>query len=468
MIESNTPRLVIAAIASGAGKTTVMVALTRALKQRGLSVVTFKVGPDYLDPTYHRAATGEVSQTLDSWMMDRKTIIDSFACATRGADIALVEGVMGLFDGVSATSETGSTAEMAKWLDAPVLLVIDASGMARTVAALAHGCSSFDPDLKLSAVLCNRVGSRGHLALLRSALVTTPCMGGLPKEPGLCFPERHLGLVSAAHAGINDETFEAWGQLAREWVDIDQLMAIARSARPLQSSVSASSGAPPNKICRIGYALDEAFLFYYEANLRLLRQCGAELVPFSPIHDEHLPAVDGLYFGGGYPELFAEQLSRNVTMRQEVRAFAGRGGPIYAECGGLMFVAKTIRTVGGSTFEMANLIPCEISMCERLQALGYVEAETQRDSLLGPAGTKFRGHQFRYSTISDLPADLEQIYVATTRRGGATFTEGYRCGSVLGSYVHAHWASNSTIPAHFVDVCRAHAHYLSESSCTLS
>jgi cobyrinic acid a,c-diamide synthase len=192
------------------------------------------------------------------------------------------------------------------------------------------------------------------------------------------------------------------------------------------------------------------------------------LVPFSPIHDQQLPPVDGLYFGGGYPELFADQLSKNASMREQLRAFAARGGPIYAECGGLMFLAKTIRTTGGSTYEMANLIPGEISMCERLQALGYVEVETREHSLLGPPGTKFRGHQFRYSSISDLPPDLEQIYALAARRGGEKVTEGYRCGSVLASYVHAHWASNPAIPAHFVEVCRAHAHHLSESSCTLS
>jgi cobyrinic acid a,c-diamide synthase len=467
MINSTTSRLVIAGTCSGTGKTTVMVAITRALKQRGLSVVTFKVGPDYLDPTYHRAATGAVSHTIDGWMMDRETVIDTFMSATQGADIALIEGVMGLFDGASASSDVGSTAQIAKWLEAPVLLVIDASGMARTVAAIVNGCSSFDPDLRVSGVLCNRVGSRGHLALLKSALVNTPLIGGLPKEPALCFPERHLGLHSAAHAGITDEIFDAWGQRAAEWVDIDHLMAIARSARPLQQAFSATGSLSPNNTCRIGYALDEAFHFYYEANLRLLRQGGAELVPFSPIYDQQLPPVDGLYFGGGYPELFADQLSKNASMREQLRAFAARGGPIYAECGGLMFLAKTIRTTGGNTYEMANLIPGEISMCERLQALGYVEVETREHSLLGPPGTKFRGHQFRYSSISVLPPDLEQIYILAARRGGEKVTEGYRCGSVLASYVHAHWASNPAIPAHFVEVCRAHAHHLSESSCTL-
>jgi cobyrinic acid a,c-diamide synthase len=461
----NIPRLVIAGTSSGSGKTTAMVAIAGALKQRGLSMVTFKVGPDYLDPTYHRAATGAVSHTIDGWMMDRDTVVDTFVSATRGADIALIEGVMGLFDGASATSDEGSTAQIAKWLNAPVLLVIDASGMARTVAAMVHGCSSFDRDLMLAGVLCNRVGSRGHLALLRAALVNTPFIGGLPKEPELCFPERHLGLKSAAHAGIDDHIFETWGQRANEWLDLDQLIAIAKSARAVDQRSSTAAAVSASTACRIGYALDEAFHFYYEANLRLLRQAGAELVPFSPIHDRGLPPVDGLYFGGGYPELYAEQLSANAGMRQGLAAFAAQGGPIYGECGGLIYLAKTVRSIDGTSYEMANLIPGEISICDRLQALGYVEVETQVDSLLGPPGTRFRGHQFRYSSIADFPADLDHIYVLAARRGGEKRTEGYRRGSVLASYVHAHWASNPAIPAHFVQWCAAHTRHVSEASC---
>ncbi len=451
------PRLVIAGISSNVGKTTVMVGLVRALRARGLKVGVFKCGPDYLDPTYHVRAAGAPCHNLDGWMMGREAVLSTFAHASQGADIAVIEGVMGLFDGASPTSGEGSTAEIAKWLQAPVLLVCDAGGMARSIAALAKGFSTFDPDLQISGLICNRLGSRGHLDLLRKATEgKPPVLGGLPKEAALAFADRHLGLHSADRATVPEDVFVAWGDRVSEWCDVDAIVALAQSAPALPEIPAAARIVGEGARCRIGLAFDEAFHFYYDDNLRRLESLGAELVRFSPIHDAHLPDVDGLYFGGGYPEVHAEDLSRNLSMLKDVRSFAESQGPIYGECGGLMYLSKGIRTLDGTLHPMVGLIPGEAEMKDRLQALGYVEVETTDETMLGPAGLKFRGHQFRYSDFR-LPAEVECTYHVRRRRGGEVFHEGYRQGHTLASYVHAHWASNPTLAQGFVRACSAHA-----------
>jgi cobyrinic acid a,c-diamide synthase len=450
------PRIVIAGGGSGAGKTTATVALIAALRARGLNVAPFKCGPDYLDPSYHARAAGRTSHNLDGWMMGRDAAIATFVRAAQGADVAVIEGMMGLYDGVSPSSDEGSTAELAKWLAAPVLLVIDASGIARSVAAIAHGFAGFDPAIELAGLLCNRIGSRGHLDLLRIASTTTPVVGGLPLNPAPAFPERHLGLRTADDVSVPSETIAAWGKIAAQWFDLDAIMAIARAAPALEyrdATVSTSPRSPAHR-CRIGVAYDEAFHFYYEYNLALLEAAGAEIVRWSPIHDRILPRVDGLYFGGGYPEASAHGLSSNDRMLSAVRDFARRGRPIYAECGGLMYLAQGIRTLEGDSFPMAGLIPGVASMCDRLQALGYVEVETSAPSMLGPAGTRWRGHQFRYS-ILEAAEKAERIFRVTPRWGGDAFTEGYRDRNVVASYVHAHWASNPAIAEAFASACRA-------------
>jgi cobyrinic acid a,c-diamide synthase len=448
------PRLVVAGTASGVGKTTVVVALARALRARGLRVALFKCGPDYLDPTYHARAVDAPSQNLDGWMMGREAVRATFAYATRAADVALVEGVMGLFDGASPVGEEGSTAEVAKWLDAPVALVVDAGGMARSIAALAHGFASYDPALRVAALIANQVGSRGHLDLLRAAQRTPPIVGGFPRDVEHAFAERHLGLRTADEATVSAALLDHWGAHAESWLGVDTLLAIAREAP------ATSEDAPPEHVtaprrCRIGLARDAAFHFYYADNLRRLEELGAELVPFSPVDDATLPEVDGLYLGGGYPELFVERLASNTPMREAVRAFAEAGGPVYAECGGLMYLTRAIVRTDGVRRPMVGLVPAEAQMRDRLQALGYVEVETQARTILGPAGTRFRGHQFRYSELSPAPesSSIEHAYSVRKRRGDETASEGYRLKNVVATYVHAHWASNPSVPAELVRAC---------------
>jgi cobyrinic acid a,c-diamide synthase len=452
MAEFNVPRIVIAASASGAGKTTFTAGLLGALRERGLAVAPFKCGPDYLDPTYHELAAGRPSHNLDGWMMGREAVLATFAKAAHGVDVAVIEGMMGLYDGTTPAKEEGSTAEIAKWLDAPVLLVLDASGIARTVGAIALGFSSFDKHVDLAGMICNRAGSRGHLALLREAKPAIPIVGGLPADVASAFPERHLGLIrAAADAGIGTR-IAAWRELVEKWCDVEHLLKIARAARPLHLPELDLGARRKSARCRIGVALDDAFHFYYPDNLLRLEALGAEIVHFAPTRDTELPPVDGLYFGGGYPESCAHALSLNRAMIESVRKFAVRGGPIYAECGGLMYLSRGIRTLDGRFWPMAGLFDSEAVMHERLQALGYVEVETRAASILGDGGQQFRGHQFRYSTLHPEPK-AEHLYTVRPRWGGEPFAEGYRSANVVASYVHAHWASNPSIAEAFSAAC---------------
>jgi cobyrinic acid a,c-diamide synthase len=451
------PRVVVGGLSSGAGKTTLTVALARALGARGLRVALFKCGPDYLDPTYHARATGRTSHNLDGWMMGRGAVLATFERAARGADIAVIEGVMGLFDGASPTDEEGSTAQIAKWLDAPVLVVVDTSGMARTLAAVARGIAAFDPGLRVAGLVANRVGGRGHLDLLRAAVGTPPVLGGLRDEAELRFPERHLGLRTADDDALPEAVLDRWGRVAGEWLAIDAIIEAARTAGSLANPPREpreprdDSPAGSRTSCRIAVAHDEAFHFYYEDNLRRLEALGASLVRFSPIRDAALPDADGLLLGGGYPEVHARALADNESMRASVRAFAGRGRPIYAECGGLMYLAQAIRTLDGALHPMVGLVEGEAVMRDSIQALGYVEVETKRETPLGPAGLRFRGHQFRYSELAH--AGPPSAYTVRARWGGAVTREGFGHGGVLASYVHAHWASCPLAARGFVDAC---------------
>ncbi len=452
------PRVVVAATASGVGKTTATVALIGAMRARGLKVAAFKCGPDYLDPTYHERAAGVRSHNLDGWMMGREAVVATFARVSAGADIAVIEGMMGLFDSATPTSDEGSTAQIAMWLDAPVIVVADASGVARTIAAVAAGFARFDPAVRVAGMICNRVGSRGHLDLLRAARPEVPIVGGFPASADLSFPERHLGLLMADESTVPQHLIDGWSRLAVEWLDLDSIIELARSSPALEAGPmfgTSERDLASRPRCRIGVAYDAAFHFYYEDNLNRLRSLGAEIVNFSPIRDRELPEVDGLYFGGGYPEAFARELSSNGAMLAAIGDFAARGGVIYAECGGMMYLLDAIRTLDGARWPMAAIIPGVAVMSDRLQALGYVEVETRADSILGPAQTRFRGHQFRYSTLegSESGKRIDRIYDVAPRWGGPPFAEGYRIGNVLASYVHAHWASNPAVAEALVGAC---------------
>lgn len=436
-----TPGLILAAPASGQGKTTVVCAVAAALRARGLDVRTFKAGPDYLDPTWHTAVTGRPSRNLDAWMTGADGVRATYARGAEGGDIAIIEGMMGLFDGREPRGLEGSAAELALLLELPVVLAVDASGMARSAAAVVAGFAAHVPGVAVTGAIFNRAGSAGHLKLLAQAMEAVPGvtpLGGLVADPALHIAERHLGL-RGAQEGLPAGWIDALVSAAEANLALDALCALARPARAAAAPMRAE--AP---MVRLGLAQDEAFHFYYEDNLDLLRAAGAEIVTFSPLHDAALPAVDGLYIGGGYPELHAEALAANGSMRAAIRAFRG---PVYAECGGLMYLGQHL-----DGYEMAGALPLATRLGPRLRALGYREVRTTRDCLLGPAGTVFRGHAFHYSELCG-PPGCASAYVAAG--WGGQEAEGWTHGRVLASYVHAHFGSNPALARALVAACAA-------------
>ena len=429
--------LVIGAPSTGSGKTTVVCGVGAALRRRGLDVALFKAGPDYLDPTWHFAVTGRPGRNLDGWMTGLEGAAESLARGGRGAALALIEGMMGLFDGRRPDSLEGSAAELAIHLRLPVVLVVDASGMARTAAAIVEGLARHAPGVVVAGVIFNKVGGPGHTALLREAMAPTGIrvLGGLPRRPELAIPERHLGLEAATNH--NSGWISALAELVEQQLDLDALLSLGAPLPPAPALPSAGAAS-----CRIGVAWDEAFHFYYADNLELLAEAGAELVRFSPLRDRRLPDVHGLYLGGGYPELHAETLSCNTTLLDDLRRFTG---PVYAECGGLMLAGEAL-----DGLPMAGLLPVRTVMRDRLVSLGYREVTTVVDTILGPAGTVFRGHEFHHSELDGAPP-LAPAYTMTGWRGAGV--EGWTRGRALGSYVHAHFGSNRALAPALVAAC---------------
>lgn len=449
------PRLTIAAPSSGCGKTTITLALLAALRRRGVVVAPFKVGPDFIDPGHHARACGRISRNLDGWMCGEGWVRQAFAQGCLGAELALIEGVMGLFDGAAGDSEVGSSAEVAKWLGSPVLLVIDARAQARSAAAVLQGFANFDPRLQVAGVIFNRVGSPGHAEMLRAAVASVPglppVLGCLPRSEELALPERHLGLVTAEDAGRDDAFFTRLADWVETHVDLDGLLRVATPHPACGHPLPGGEGrqVQQDSQVRIAVARDAAFCFYYPDNLELLEAAGAELLFFSPLADEHLPEdIDGLYLGGGYPELHSPRLTANLPLREEISRAAKAGLPIYAECGGFMYLSKAI-----DDQSMVGVFPTRARMLPRRRALGYREVTLSADSPLGPAGTKARGHEFHYSEM-DLPDSVPRCYQLTRRQGDPAGEEGYRIGNVLGSYVHLHFGSNPQLPKNFVEFCR--------------
>jgi cobyrinic acid a,c-diamide synthase len=447
--ETNVPRLVLAAPGTGQGKTTVAAAVMALLAERGLRVAPFKVGPDYLDPTHHRAAAGRPSRNLDAWLLPPDVLRALFRRAASGAnaaDVAVVEGMMGLFDGRSAADDEGSTAAVAKLLGAPVILVLDVWTMARTAAAVVHGMAGFDPALPLAGVVLNRAAGRSHFELCRDAIAAAtgvPVLGWLPADAALAVPERHLGLVAAGERGID---LARLIDRARETLDVDALLRIARAAPPLPSSPDPLPPPAGEVRAVIAVARDAAFDFYYEDNLDLLRAAGAELRFFSPLADSHLPAdADALYLGGGYPELHAAALAGNREMRNGVQRFAASGRPVYAECGGLMYLCEALIDEAGARHPMAGVLPGESRM-GRL-TIGYREVVAIHESPLAEAGWTVRGHEFHHSVrVGGSPSPAY-------RRLDGEETEGEIGGpaaNVLASYVHVHLGTDPRLAARFV------------------
>jgi len=461
-----TKSLLISGTHSGCGKTSLTLGLLAALTRRGLACAPFKTGPDFIDPGLHALACGRVSHNLDSWMLSEAANREIFARYASGSDVAVAEGAMGLFDGASGTSERGSAAHMAKMLGIPVLLVIDASGMARSAAAVAQGFARFDPQLSLAGVVFNRVGGPGHREILSEAMMQAGIrvLGYLPKAPELSLPSRHLGLVTAQDLGQDlgqdldaGQSLPAWLTRLADWVEAGTLLDALLEALPDRSMDVVQDALATPRDVRLGVARDRAFCFAYAENLRLLEAAGAEIVPFSPLADARLPDnLHGLYLPGGYPELHAETLSQNSSMLADIHDFCRSGRPVYAECGGFMALMRSIVDAEDRSWPMAGVFPCTARMGTRFSALGYREARFTAGTPLGPQGTAARGHEFHYSRLEAAPPvqAVPAVYALAGRKGPLDTPEGFLLGNTLGSYVHLHFASNPALAGNFVDAMR--------------
>jgi cobyrinic acid a,c-diamide synthase len=449
---------VIAGTHSGVGKTTIALGLMAALRRRGLKVQPFKVGPDFIDPGLHAVVTGSPSYNLDGWMLSRDYNRRSFRKNVRDKDVAVVEGMMGLYDGRSGATEEGSTAEMAKQLELPVILVVDASAMARSAAALVLGYRLFDRRVNLAGVIFNRVGGKGHVEFLRDALKTLPglpCFGGLPFEEGIKIPERHLGLVTAEEKFFERRRADRLARWVETHLDLDALLKRSRMA-VRSPAVERQNEKSSSENVSIAVARDKAFCFYYPDNLAALEAAGAKLKYFSPIGDRGLPAgTKGIYLGGGYPELYAGKLARNRSMRTAIRDFIEAGGPVYAECGGFMYLAKALIDGKNRQHPMVGVYPFKSKMYPTLRMLGYREVFFAGKSFL-PAGKSARGHEFRYSELENSSTRARGVGIAYTARA-AKKTErcaGYLYKNCVAGYAHLHFGSNRKFAEKFVQACQ--------------
>jgi cobyrinic acid a,c-diamide synthase len=444
-------RLLLAGTHSSVGKTTVALGLLAAWRRRGRRPAPFKAGPDYIDPSLHALAAGRPSRNLDVWLLDHAALRGVFERGMRGADVAVIEGVMGLYDGIGATQQA-STAELARTLDCPVVLVLDVAAMSGTAAALVLGCREMQPGVDLRGVILNRVGSDGHLQSTTDAIRATtglPVLGSLPADPGLAVPERHLGLIPGSEQPIANSVLERLASTVEERFDLEALWRIAHAAPELESTTPRQMQVAVNTAPRIAVAQDRAFGFYYQDTIDLLRDCGAEVVPFSPLDDAALPPdTRGVYLGGGFPELYADELAANTPMRRAIQAHVAREMPLYAECGGLMALGQTLTTFDGETLPMFGVLPVASRMQRQSLTIGYREVESVRSSPLMPKGKRVRGHEFHWS-VADPPSDD----IAAYRLADTSQLEGFCVGSTLASYVHLNMAGAPDLARSFVIAC---------------
>ena len=452
-----TSAIVIAGVRSGVGKTTIASGVMGALARRGLRVQPFKAGPDYIDPTYHTIACGVPSRNLDTWLLPHPVVTELFHRAAGAADIAVVEGVMGVFDGHSSLDEDGSTAELAKLLDAPVILIADAGKVARSVAAEVLGYQQFDPKLRIAGVILNGVGSERHLEFCQPQIEATtglPVVGWLPRRDDLVQPERHLGLIPTVEGTVVNQWYNALNAQIEQTVDLDAIIRIAATAgRPASTASQVFPDGPQPVRAAIAVAQDRAFFFYYQDSLDLLSAWGAEVVPFSPLDGDTLPdGVGGVYLGGGFPELFAAELAQNDGMLRSMRSAVQRGLPVYGECGGLMYLGNSLSDLDGQQFDMVGAIPVVSSMEGRRLHLGYREVAACGDGPLLRAGEQVRGHEFHWSVLQEPPSEESAAYRVVNQ---ADRPEGFRKGSVWASYVHVHLGSRPGLARRFVDACAA-------------
>ena len=452
------PRIVLAGTQSGVGKTTLSIGIMAALKKRGFSLQPYKVGPDYIDPSFHSFVTGNKSRNLDSWMLPEKEIQYLFGKNAMDKDLAIIEGVMGLYDGHGSQGHQGSTAHVSKILRSPVILIINGSGMAASAAAQVLGYKLYDREVDIQGVIINQVSGEKHYQILKDAIerdVRIPCIGYMVKNSKVELKSRHLGLIPTVELDGLQSKIDQVAEMVEKTIDLDAIVEIASKAEKIhyEGTHNLFRGSPVN----LGVAMDEAFHFYYEDNLELLRELGANLIFFSPLRDAKLPEnLQGLYIGGGFPEVFGEQLQGNKGMRESIHQAVREGLPTYAECGGLMYLTKAIFDLKGQRYEMVGVLETEAKMTEKLQRFGYIDIHIEKGTILSSQPYQTKAHEFHRSRVEE-NSGLVYAYRVEKHRNGE-LQDAWKCGlvkeNVLAGYGHIHFYSNQSLAKDFVESCR--------------
>ena len=431
-------RIILAGTGSAVGKTTIATGIMKALSEK-YNVQPFKAGPDYIDPSYHTLATGNTSRNLDSFFMQEGQIRDSYLKGMDGKDIGIVEGVRGLYEGIDSINDIGSTASIAKALNAPVILIINSRSLVKSAAALVLGFKNLDPEINIAGVILNKVKNRAHYEKTKRSIeeiTKTEVIGGIKRDDNISIEQRHLGLVPARERETSIRYIDIWAKTIAESIDLDRLVEIAKSAPKITSGRIPIWNKLNKQHVKIGVAYDEVFNFYYKENIESLEANNAKIEYFSPLSDENLPDVDGLYIGGGYPELFSKELSQNTQMLKDIKEFHNEYRPIFAECGGLMYLMNSIHDD-----KVVNIYPYKAVLTDKVQALKYTIAEVQEDNIISKKGEIFHGHEFHYSKVivNDLKNPL--AFKITRGKGSYNLQDGFMEKNTLASYVHTHVAA---------------------------
>ena len=441
------PRIMIAGTNSGVGKTTVTLGIMSAMVQKGIKVQGFKAGPDYIDPSHHTFVTGNASRNLDTWMMGEDACCELFERSALNAEISVIEGVMGLYDGSIDSSGHGSSAHLAKVLNVPVILVVNAKGVAQSAGAVVMGFREFDKELNLAGIILNNVASQNHYDIIKNAIeesCSIIVLGYLKKESDITIPERHLGLIPSEEQKINSDLYDKLGQMVLETIDIDKLKEIAGSAGNFpEYNRSIFTERDSSLEVTVAVARDNAFCFYYQDDIDLFEALGAKIVEFSPLADKSIPdGIDGIFMGGGFPELFADRLSKNESMMSSILAAHKQGTVIYGECGGMMYLMEKLIDCEERLFKMSSVLNGTSSMENRRQGLGYVIVDTICDNVICNNGDTFRAHEFHWSKLQDVPDSTTFAYNTRKTNGRRTGVDGICKSNVMASYTHIHFSSN--------------------------
>lgn len=446
-------RIMFAATTSGTGKTTISSGVMRAFTKRGYKVQPFKVGPDYIDTEYHSIASGNKSRNLDEFMLPEEEIKFLFNRASKSADISIIEGVMGLYDGLGSGFDYCSSSSMSKIIDCPVILIIDGKSMAASAAALVLGFKNLDPKVRIAGVIANNVSTKSHFDIIKKSVeenTQIPVIGRIPKDPEFSLSSRHLGLTPSVEVDDLDKKMDYIAQVIEENINLDLLLEIAETG-PVAYDETRRMNVKDITDLRLALAFDKAFNFYYKDSLELLEEMGVKLVEFSPLKDKKLPEnIQGIFLGGGFPEVFAKQLSENKEMLEQIKSLADDGIPLYAECGGLMYLGESLQDLEGNELKMTGIFDGKSQMGKKLQRFGYCQGTAEDDSVISEKGSMVRGHEFHYS---DFESDEEAIYQMNKNLTDGTVKSwrgGYKKNNVLGTYLHTHFAGDYNLALHFI------------------